>query len=734
MPIIPQNNTLTPPQGKTVRRPSPAGFFLRRFTVSLLLPISFITTLLSETTVPSAPLSETDSVAVNLQEVEVISSRGKYANNDIPDATTLDVDALGKIMRVGGEADPLRYVRLMPGIGVGSDYSAGISVDGADPSQSLVTVDGAPLFFPYHFGGLFSILNESHFPKVTLRKSIHPVSMPSRLGGYVSVDSRDYPVRKPLGEVNVGMMASSLSASAPLSQNTSVAISGRIAYLNLLYGWLLKGHSTDISYSFGDGSLSFNWLPSEKDRVKITLLANSDHLVMSERDMLNDIGMRWRNAVASASWIRTDHNLTASTTTFFSYFHNRLGISLPGQELHAPSGIWQTGVKTDLDIPLGHEIPSDNIDSLAYDQVTGPGYSHWLSVGGELNLSSYAPQSAVASGMVSADSPNIWTRCFEARLFAGWNRRLPVGLTLSAGLKGSLYGCGSYHSVHLLPMLTGSWQRGEHRLVAHISAYPQYLHQIGFSEIGLSSNFWIGASKRVPAQLALAASLAWEYDPAPGWRLKVEPYWKRILRQPEYVGMVFDLVDPDYDAENHIQSVSGFNTGCSLTLSGAVGPVSGWAGYSLGIARRKYPDFPDRLLPANTEPLHSGNIFLAWTISDRWRTGLNFVMASGRPVTPVREVYMLGETVIVSYGTRNSDRLPLYHRLDLSATYTCVTRLSSGRSLRHYFNLSLINAYGQRNVEFAYYRLYTSDYSFRQRRVYSLIRFMPSLSYTLEFR
>ena len=156
---------------------------------------------------------------MNLQEVEVTSTRGKYAVNDILDATTLDVDALGKIMRVGGEADPLRYVRLMPGIGVGSDYSAGLSVDGTDPSQSLVSVDGAPLFFPYHFGGLFSILNESHFPKVTLRKSIHPVSMPSRLGGCISVDSRDYPIRKPRGEVNVGMMASSLSASVPLSNN-----------------------------------------------------------------------------------------------------------------------------------------------------------------------------------------------------------------------------------------------------------------------------------------------------------------------------------------------------------------------------------------------------------------------------------------------------------------------------------------------------------------------------------
>lgn len=675
---------------------------------------------------------------MNLQEVEVTSPRGKYAVNDIPDATTLDVDALGKILRVGGEADPLRYVRLMPGIGVGSDYSAGLSVDGTDPSQSLVSVDGAPLFFPYHFGGLFSILNESHFPKVTLRKSIHPVSMPSRLGGYISVDSRDYPVRRPRGEVNVGMMASSLSASVPLSNNISVTLSGRIAYLNLLYDWLLKGHSTDISYSFGDGSLSFNWLPSERDRVKVTLLANSDRLVMSERDMLNDIGMRWRNAVASASWIRTGRKLTAFTTAFFSYFHNRLGITLPGQKLHAPSGIWQAGVKTDLNIHLGpgggsltSSYPDDPVTD---DSSYSTGSSHWLQVGGELNLASFAPQSAVASGMVSADSPNVWTRCFEARLFAGWNRRLPVGFTLSAGLKGSLYCCGSYHTAHLLPMIIVSWQRGKHRLVSHISAYPQYLHQIGFSEIGISSNFWIGASRRVPAQLALAVSLAWEYDPAPEWRLKVEPYWKRILRQPEYVGMVFDLVDPDYDAENHIESVSGFNTGCSLTLSGTVGPVSGWAGYSLGIARRRFHDFPDRLLSANTEPLHSGNLFLAWTITERWRAGLNFVMASGRPVTPVREVYMLGETVIVTYGSRNSDRLPLYHRLDLSATYTCVTNLSSGHSLRHYFNLSLINAYGQRNVEFAYYRLDTSDYSFRQRRVYSLIRFMPSLSYTLEFR
>lgn len=86
----------------------------------------------------------------------------------------------------------------------------------------------------------------------------------------------------------------------------------------------------------------------------------------------------------------------------------------------------------------------------------------------------------------------------------------------------------------------------------------------------------------------------------------------------------------------------------------------------------------------------------------------------------------------MEYGERNSARLPLYHRLDLGATYS----FSTGHTvrLRHLLNLSLINAYAHKNVEMQYFILNSENGDYSLKRIYSLYNLIPSVSYTLEFQ
>ena len=85
----------------------------------------------------------------------------------------------------------------------------------------------------------------------------------------------------------------------------------------------------------------------------------------------------------------------------------------------------------------------------------------------------------------------------------------------------------------------------------------------------------------------------------------------------------------------------------------------------------------------------------------------------------------------MEYGERNSARLPLYQRLDIGATYYFTTGTS--HRLRHLINVSLLNAYGHKNVEMQYFVLSTDSGEYSLKRLYSLYRFIPSLSYTIEF-
>ena len=78
-----------------------------------------------------------------------------------------------------------------------------------------------------------------------------------------------------------------------------------------------------------------------------------------------------------------------------------------------------------------------------------------------------------------------------------------------------------------------------------------------------------------------------------------------------------------------------------------------------------------------------------------------------------------------------SVRLPDYHRLDLGAAYRFAT---GGRvPLRHEVSLSVLNAYGHRNVEMSTLRVNMDSGMYERHEVGSLFRWLPSLSYSVKF-
>lgn len=304
--------------------------------------------------------------------------------------------------------------------------------------------------------------------------------------------------------------------------------------------------------------------------------------------------------------------------------------------------------------------------------------------------------------------------------------------SLEAGVKLSGFHSGSYIAFHILPSVILGWNKGYDAVKVHFSMYPQYFHQVGLAEIGISSNFWIGATKEVPAQLTLTTALGWNRKISEsGWSVGIEPYFKRVLHQPEYRGSAFDMLVQDYSPYNHLSSANGFNTGVSITVSKMSGRLTGWGGYTLGIARRKFPEYKE-YLPAASESLNTVNLFVSYLFNKSWRTSLNFVYATGRPVTPVKEIYMVGENVIVCYGKRNSSRLPDYMRIDLSATYSFNIK-HADRIFPCYVNFSLINATGSRNIEVTYYKFSFHNLSYFKREIPTFFRFLPSISFTFDF-
>lgn len=652
------------------------------------------------------PAEDTDSLvsAHALDELTVEAVRRGIRLDD-SGSLTIDTKAMGKGIRMFGEADPLRYAKRAAGAQTGSDYSSGLSVQGTGYSHTLFRIGGAPIWFPYHFGGIFSTFNGSHYSRVRVEKSQHDASAPNRLGAVVDLYS---PVKSPdrlRGEVNVGMTASSLSLNMPVTERFSVIASGRISYLDAVYGPVLDLKDQKIRYSFGDASLTGVWRPRDNDMIKLDALYNNDGLKVIDRHFQLDTYLDWENGAVSAQWSHRGERLPWKGSISWSGFRSRLTAIMPGYGIGVPSWIWSGHVNWECEAQLA-------------------GNRGKVRSGFEGVVYADAPQQAV----------DINTQEYggEGRIYGNWEKKYESGLMLDLGIKASGFVGGAYATGLISPAVTVGYETDTDLLKVHSSLYPQYVHQVGFSEIGLASNFWYMARKESPAQLSWSVSASWQKRMLDGMlSFMMEPYYKKILHEPSYTGIVLDLIDSDYRLEPHLVPADGFNAGFEVSLYFRRGPLDVRGAYSLGYARRRFPSSSRKYLPSVNENLHNFNLEGALSLDRHWNLSANFVLSSGRPYTPIEQVYMIGENILTVYGDMNTARMPLYHRLDLGATYSFE---SAGRyPLRHYVNLSLINAYAHKNIEMSYYRFSSATGNFYLHRVSSLYRFVPSVSYTIEF-
>jgi hypothetical protein len=75
-------------------------------------------------------------------------------------------------------------------------------------------------------------------------------------------------------------------------------------------------------------------------------------------------------------------------------------------------------------------------------------------------------------------------------------------------------------------------------------------------------------------------------------------------------------------------------------------------------------------VPATYDRTHDMSVVVNYVWSKKITVGGVFVFATGRTYTPIERIYLIGGEFQTDYGSRNSQRLEPYHRLDLSVTLT----------------------------------------------------------------
>ena len=619
-----------------------------------------------------------------------------------------------------GNADPLHYAQLLPGVQTNSEYDAGLHIQGCDNSHNYVSLGGAPVYNAAHLLGFFSIFNAGHFTEMSLQKSPVSASFPNRLGGRVDMLTPTWlaaedslSVGAVHGELSVGPMSSQGTLRLPIGKRSLLLLSARAAYLNLLYSKWLEVDGDEVKYDFSDYNLSYITQLDDANVLKIEGYWGYDNMKIGQASYGLQGKLKWDNTMAALHWYsRSRHgenerrkNWQMEQMVYYSHYANRLNLNEYSFQVGMRSFIFDLGYKGNFS------------------------WGRWR-MGAEVVRHQLLPQDiGITGNLANYQTDAHHQLATEASVYLQYCQPLGEKLLMEMGARVSGYHCQkSFYRV--MPHLKLNYVLSQSaKLNLNLGIRNQYLFQTGFSSAGLPTEFWFAADQNHRPQYAYHAALQGEFWFAEKeYRLSVETYYKWLMNQIENNSNMFDILFSSYSFDGSLLHGKGYNYGLNLLLEKRRGKLTGWLSGSLGRAMRKFDgEQYQGWYPAGHERIYELNAVATYRINRRVSLGSTYVLASGTPYTKVNYAYLMSGNLVTEYGPHNGSRVKPYMRLDLSVSYDFATK----GSVRSGINFSLYNVTMHGNDLF--YRIKVYDNHVRYNAFKFLMPIMPSINYYCKF-
>ena len=247
----------------------------------------------------------------------------------------------------------------------------------------------------------------------------------------------------------------------------------------------------------------------------------------------------------------------------------------------------------------------------------------------------------------------------------------------------------------------------------------------------------IGPLSGVEPQLLDQYALGYFRDIRDGaYSFETEVFYKDLDNRIDYIDGANLIANEAI--EQVILNGEGRAYGLEMLFRKNEGRFSGWLAYTLSKSEQRTPGRNDQEIGINNgewyntpfDKTHDIALYGNYELSDKWRFNANFIFQTGQPTNyPIGQFEFQGVT-IPYYGLRNAERLPDYHRLDISATLT--PGKNNGRKWQTEWVFSIYNLYNRRNAASINFRR-NQDTGVNEAVRTSIFGIVPSVSYNFKF-
>ena len=602
----------------------------------------------------------------------------------------LSREEIDGLPHLGG--DLFRALSLFPGV-TGNDVSAAFSVHGGRTDEVRVVLDGMELYDAFHlrdYDDALSIVPARSLGGAELLTGAFPVSHGDRMSGVLELESRE---PEPGRHLVLG-----IGALDALAQGSGRIAGGRGA-------WMVTGRRGSLDLAgdaIGDEHPAF-WdvlgkaeLDTRAGRFDLHALVADDGLELLTEDeedferLENDyhrsyVWLRHRKAFrvrllveTIASWAGVERDRASETREEEGSFGLRDRRDL---EVLGLAQSWDLQLDPRHLVRWGWELRR-------YDATFD--YSKDL----DRRLVVVAPFSPPTppvhrfAGTVEGDHAALWISDRLA-LFERLTVELGIRYDRHTGTDDTLAS----------PRINLAWRLGD-RSVARAAwgrfyqSQRPYELQVEDAETGLYpaelSEHWVLGYEAFPAENRLGLDA-----------LRIELFRRDIPNpRPRYENLLeplnfFPEIEPDRVRIDPTRSTS---EGVELLVRGSAGMrMAWWAAYAWS---RIEDRLDGRTVPRSLDQPHTATVALDLALPRRWNLALAWRYHSGWPTTPVTAGFVAPEEdeaeepeLVARFGELNSERLPLYHRLDLRAS-----RAWALRKGRLTFYLDVQNLYDRENL------------------------------------
>lgn len=682
-----------------------------------------------------------------LDEVLILDTLKKLKESELIGMSSLKLP-INQIqnIKILGESDPLKILQMTPGVQSGGEATPGLFVRGSNAEHNLFILDDATYYNPFHLFGVYSVINADALSNFEIIKGGFPARYGGRLASVVDITMKEGNKKEFGGKATIGLLASKVFVESPIGEKTSFFVSGRVAYGQLLAKPFIEDLN-DMNLFFYDFNTKFTHQINSKNKLFFGGGYNRDAFGLNNSKTSNfKMNVNWQN-LASTLRLHTvvNNKLFMNNTFIYSDFklNNNIWNSVPRYDQSEASDFY--------DLVYASQIQDYSFKS---DFTYYKSRRHTIRFGAVSTMHRFNPSARVLKNAYVSDNKqkNNHSVALESAIyiedeFKFWNK-----LSGDIGLRVSSFLSDDYQALNPEPRALLKYQiNKKSALKTSYAKMNQYIHLLTTRNVGFPSDLWVPSKKNVPNQSSSQYALAYVYDFTKiDSYLSIEGYYKTMNNISSFKeGTTFmqnsflEEINPnDLQWEDNLTFGSGEAYGMELLFHRKKGKLNGWLSYTLSWAKSKFEDLNlGRTFYNRQDRRHQINFVGVYTISKRWKTNVSWVFQTGNPITVANgvvsgntamelpgisnNVNTNSQAALFYYSGINNFRMPNYHRLDFSVSYSFKKQAKKSD-----IALGIYNVYNRENV-FFYHITSTNNDTFVNQ--VSILPFMPFINYTFSF-